>query len=773
MIKRVTPILALCIIAYATTAQPYKNAALPVADRVRDLISRMTTEEKAAQLRSTWSAHPRINDKSLADAHIMDSLFGQGIGMINPDFGNNLEQGLQYRTAISDYIRTKTRLGIPPIFLDESHHGLMAMQTDVFPMSIGFACSWDTLLVQKVYDYIAAQAAARGTAMVLAPVVDPSRDPRWGRTGETFGEDPFLCGLMGSATVRGFQGSNDGSIAPNHIATTLKHFTGHGQSEGGVNQGPTDLPERVLRTFHMEPFRLAVNRVQPAAIMPAYLEIDGIPCHANPWLLKDVLRKEWGYKGVLVSDWWAIDQLFQKHHIAPDRKSAARMAFDAGVTVDLPMGANYALLPGLVKDGTISQKALDEATALILNLKFKLGLFDQKQEYSLTKAQTRIGLPEGRNLALQAAEESMVLLKNDNNILPLSKTQYHRIAVIGPCAATNYTGDYSGVPVQNVSLLQGIKIELGANADVVFAKGVDLTLNGDTISLNNFQYIDSIVMPDPEANRRKIDSAVALARTADLIICAVGTNEQFVREAEEAHHYGDASTLDLPSQQDDLVKALIATGKPVVVYLAHGRPQSINYIAGHANAILDGWYTGEESGTAAAHILFGDVNPSGKLTISIPRSAGQIPINYNHKPSAQFLPYVTEPNTPLYPFGYGLSYTNYTYANPRLSNATISPDGSTTLSVDVTNTGHTKGDEIVQLYIHQQTSSVTRPVKELKNFSRIHLEPGETKTITFPIDRNSLALWDRNLHYTVEKGNFQIMVGPSSIRYQTVELTVK
>ena len=269
--------------------------------------------------------------------------------------------------------------------------------------------------------------------------------------------------------------------------------------------------------------------------MPAYLEIDGIPCHANPWLLKNVLRKEWNYKGVVVSDWWAIDQLFQKHHVAADRKEAARMAFEAGVTVDLPMGANYALLTALVKEGAISPKALDEAVGLVLTLKFKTGLFDRPAEYSVAKAQTRINLPEGRALALQAAEASMVLLKNDNNLLPLSKTQYHRIAVIGPCAATNYTGDYSGVPVRNVSLLEGIRNELGNAADIVYAKGVDLSLNGDTTQSQQFPvYRFPLVLPEPEANRRKIDSAVALASTADLVICAVGTNEQFVREAQEA-----------------------------------------------------------------------------------------------------------------------------------------------------------------------------------------------------------------------------------------------
>jgi beta-glucosidase len=300
---------------------------------------------------------------------------------------------------------------------------------------------------------------------------------------------------MGSAVVRGFQGSNDGSIAAGHVAATLKHFTGHGESEGGVNQGPADYPERVLRTFHMEPFRLAVGRVHPAGIMPAYIEIDGVPCHANAWLLKDVLRKEWGYQGVVVSDWWAIDQLYQKHAVAADRKASALMAFDAGVTVDLPMGNNYADLVALTKEGHIDSLALDQAVSYVLTLKFKLGLFDRDRrgEISLAKAREVIGLPEARTMALQAAEESMVLLKNDHQILPLRVGRYKKIAVIGPCAATNYLGDYSGVPVHNVSLLEGIRNKVGRSAEVLYAKGVDLSLNGDTISLNNFQYIDSLV----------------------------------------------------------------------------------------------------------------------------------------------------------------------------------------------------------------------------------------------------------------------------------------
>ena len=764
-------------------AQPYTNTALPIAQRVQDLLSRMTTTEKVAQLRSTWSAYPRINDAILADPHRMDSLFGQGIGMINPDFDNTLEQSIRYRNAIQTYLRTKTRLGIPVIFLDEAHHGLLAMQSDVFPTSIGLACSWDTLMTERIYQFVARQASLRGTAMVLAPVIDVVRDPRWGRTGETFGEDPYLCGLMGSAVVRGFQGSNDGSVPAGHIAAGLKHFTGHGESEGGVNQGPADFPERVLRTFHMEPFRLAVSRVKPAGIMPAYIEIDGVPCHANAWLLRDVLRKEWGYQGVVVSDWWAIDQLYQKHLVAVDRRASALMAFDAGVTVDLPMGNNYADLVGLVGEGRVDSAALDQAVRYVLMLKFKLGLFDRDRhgrdpggagggEISLAAARGVIGLPEARALALQAAEESMVLLKNDHQILPLRAGVYKKIAVIGPCAATNYLGDYSGVPVHNVSLLEGIRARVGSSTQVVYAKGVDLSLNGDTVSLNNFQYIDPLVLPTHEGNRRKIDSAVQVAQSADIIICAVGQNEQFSREAEAPKHYGDVTTLDLPSDQDELVKALVATGKPVIVYLAHGRPLSVNYIAGHASAVLDGWFTGEESGNAAAAILFGDVNPSGKLTVSIPRSVGQIPIYYNHKPSAQFLPYVTEANTPLYSFGFGLSYTKYQYSAPRLSSATMAADGSVTVTVDVTNTGGMAGDEIVQLYIHQKVSSVTRSVKELKGFARVHLGVGETKSVSFRIDGGKLGVWGRDMRYAVEPGVFEVMIGGSEEEVRAVSLNV-
>jgi beta-glucosidase len=769
-------LLFLVIAVFCTlylSAQDYKNPRLAIAQRVNDLLSRMTLEEKVAQLRSTFAANPKINTAFFQDAKKVDSLFGNGVSMINPDFDNTLEQSIDNRNKTQDYLRTKTRLGIPAIFLDEAHHGLLAMKADVFPTSIGLACSWDTALTEKIYACVAAQASARGTHMVLAPVIDVCRDPRWGRTGETFGEDPYLCGLMGSAVVRGLQGSSDGTIPAGHVAATLKHFTGHGQPEGGDNQAPADFPERVLRTFHMEPFRLAIERVQPAGVMPAYVEIDGVPCHANRWLLTAVLRKEWNYKGVLVSDWWAIDQLFNKHRVAATSKEAALMAFNAGVTVDLPYGNNYAQLISLVKEGKIKIKDLDEAVSYVLSLKFKLGLFDHTEPVSPDNALSKIGRPEARQLALEAAEESMVLLKNDNQLLPLNRSACKTIAIIGPCAATNYTGDYSGVPIHNVTLLQGIRNKVGNDAHVLYAKGVDLSLNGDTISLNNYQYTGRIVAPTHESNKTKIDSAVAIARQADVVILAVGENEQFSREAGMPDRFGDQSFLDLPGDQEALVEAILATGKTVIVYLAHGRPLSINRIAKDAPAIIDGWFTGEEAGNAFANILFGDTNPSGKLTISIPRSVGQLPIYYNHKPSAQFFEYVTQSKTPLFPFGYGLSYTDFKYSALRVSSAAMSRSGKVIASVDISNVGKRKGDEIVQLYIHQKVSSVTRPVKELKDFARISLEPGETKTESFTIDRSKLAFWTKAMSYDTERGSFEIMIGKNSETVQKADLTVQ
>lgn len=763
-------LLVLSAAVHAQTAA-YKNPKLPVNKRAIDLLSRMTIEEKVAQLQTNHANAWTLIEAIIANPAKMDSIYKNGLGMINPAFDATKEQVISRRNALQQYLKTKTRLGIPVIFIDEAHHGLLAREATVFPHGIGLSCSWDTALLRNVYSFIARQSAIRGTSLVLTPVVDVCRDPRWGRTGETLGEDPYLTGMLGSAMVQGFQGSRDGSIAPGYVAATLKHFAGYGQTEGGVNQAPANYSLRTFREAHLESFRLCIQNGKPAAVMASYNEIDGIPAHANSWLLKDILRGEWRYKGVVVSDWYGIDQLWNKHGVAANEPAAALKAFKAGITLDLPNGRNYRHLVQLVKDKKVSMAELDSAVAGVLRLKFAMGLFEQGS-IDAAKVQESITNPEGRKLALQAAEESIVLLKNAGNLLPLKKDQYKKVAVIGPCAAVNYLGDYSGIPLHNVSLLQGIREKVGNTAEVLYAKGCNLTTNGDTISQNNYQYIDKISLPTVADNQRLINEAVQVAQQSDIIIVAIGENEQFSRESWLADHFGDMSDLNLQSQQEELVKALALTGKPVVVYLVHGRPLSINWINNSVAAIVDGWFMGEEAGHAAANILFGDACPSGKLTITYPRSVGQIPMYYNHKPGAQFFEYVTEKNTPLYAFGHGLSYTTFQYSAPRLSDTVMKKNGSVMVSVDITNTGSIKGDEIVQLYIHQKVASVTRPVKELKGFARVSLAPGEKKTVQFTLDATKLAFWGADMKYGVEPGIIEVMTGRSSVDVQKVDLTL-
>jgi len=782
MKKRFLAITLLSINCFAY-AQVYKDAKAPVERRVADLLRRMTLEEKAAQLMSFHASRPKLTDDFFNNTTKLDSMYGNGVGMINPAFDETMEQTIERRNKLQTYLRTKTRLGIPVIFIDEAHHGLVQRNVDVFPHGIGMACSWDTLLIKRIYGFVAKQASSRGTSLVLAPVVDVTRDPRWGRTGETWGEDPFLNGMIGSAVVKGFQGSSNGMIAPGHVASTLKHYTGHGQPESGNNTGPANYSVRALREFHMEPFRLIIQNAKPAAIMASYNEVDEIPAHANKWLLTNVLRKEWRYNGIVVSDWFGIDQLMQKHLFATTIKEAALKAFNAGVNVDLPYGINYKNLVDLVKEGKISIKAIDSAVAHVLRLKLQMGLFEEKN-IDVNEALVFNKNTEGRRLALTIAEESMVLLKNQNNLLPIEKDKYKRIAVIGPCASVNYLGDYSGVPSKNVSILEGMREKISRFArnnnnkvEVLYAKGCSLSANGDTISQNNFQFIDEIKFASKEVNERLIKEAVEVAKQSDFVVLCVGENEQFSREAWN-NHPGDMIDLNLQSQQDDLVKAIHALRKPYVVYVMHGRPLSINWIAENSPAIVGGWFMGEEAGNAFANILFGDVNPSGKLTISIPRSVGQVPIFYNHKPTSQFYEYVTEKNTPLYSFGYGLSYTTFQYADLRMTSASLKATplkgGYGTVAVNVTNTGKTKGAEIVQLYIHQKTgNSVVRPVKELKGFQRITLDPGEGKTVSISIADDMLRHWDADMKYRVEPGVYEILVGRNSNDVQKIELLVK
>ncbi|HEX2921585.1 MAG TPA: glycoside hydrolase family 3 N-terminal domain-containing protein [Bacteroidales bacterium] len=741
-----------------TSNAPYKNPKLSVQARVKDLLSRMTIDEKAWQLMGLWNGGIEdFNDDFFKDKEKVKATFSNGANSVHPAFWH-IKETVEQRNKLQKYFVEETRLGIPLLFVDEGQHGMMRYDATGFPQAIGLACSWDPDLFEKVYSTVAKEMRSRGTHHALTPVIDVCREPRWGRVEETYGEDPYLNGTLSCAAVKGLQGSSDGSIGKDNVAATLKHLVGHGQAESGQNTAPANYSLRVLRDFHMPPFKMCIDKVNPASVMPSYNEVDGLPSHANKWLLKDVLRKEWGYKGMIVSDYYGIEQLCNKHFVVEDMKKAAEVAFNTGVQSEFPQGNCYKYLPELVKEGKIAQADIDKAVSQVLELKFKLGLFENPY-VDLNRAVEISKDKKSRELALRAAHESIVLLKNDG-LLPLKKNKYGKIAVIGPCAKDVFMGGYAGEPYQKVSLFDGIKEKVGNKTELLFAQGVKLTDNAQ-IPYFNWK-LDEIKLPSPEENMKLIKAAVDVAKKADITILAIGENEHLCREAWAKTHIGDDMTLDLICQQEDLVKAIVETGKPVVVYLMHGRPLSINYIEKNVPAIVDGWYMGQETGTAAADIIFGDVNPSGKLTITVPKSVGQLPLFYNHKPSTQLMDYISMDNKPLYHFGYGLSYTKFKYSDPKLDKQKIKVDGSVKVKVDVTNAGKMAGDEILQLYIRDKVSPVTRPVKELKGFERVSLKPGETKKVTFELTPEHLAYHNVDMKFVVEPGDFEIMVGSSS-----------
>jgi len=737
---------------------PYLDPALKPEARVADLLGRMTIEEKTAQLMGIWNGGVEdFKPEVLSDPVRMQEIFGNGCHSVHPS-PLNIRDTVRMRNTIQKFLTEETRLGIPAIFVDEGQHGMMRPESTVFPQAIGLACSWDPDLFEKVYGVVANEMRSRGTHHALTPVIDVCRDPRWGRVEETYGEDPYLNGRLSCAAVRGLQGTDDGKIADGHVAATLKHLAGHGESEGGQNQGPANHSMRVLRDYHLPPFKMCIDYAKPASVMPSYNEVDGVPSHANKWLIKDLLRNEWHYEGMIVSDYYGVDQLFNKHFVVSDLKEAAMTGFNSGVQYEFPQGNLYKFLPELLNEGKVKLSDIDRAVEQVLTMKFGLGLFENPYVDEVN-AESVSRDDEHVQLALEAAHESIVLLKN-NDLLPLSRGKYKKIAVIGPCANDLWFGGYSGEPYRKTSLLQGIKDKVGSSAEVLFAQGCKLTTNTST-SYFNWKY-DEIVFASRDENLKLINEAINIARNAEIIILAIGENEHLCREGWAKNHIGDNMTLNLFGEQNELADQIIKLGKPVIVYLMNGRPLSINMLAEKADAIIEGWYMGQETGKAAADIIFGDVNPSGKLTITFPKSAGQLPMYYNHKPSAQFADYISQDINPLYHFGFGLSYTDFRYGSPRLAHSSIGRNESTTVTVEVTNTGKTAGEEIVQMYIRDKVSSVTRPVKELRGFKRIKLNAGETKMVTFGIDPEKLAFHNIEMNYVVEPGIFEIMTGSSS-----------
>jgi beta-glucosidase len=785
------PVVAAMILAIATSAgtdaqpqqQPlYKDSRQPVERRVEDLLSRMTLDEKVAQLLTIWEQKAKVQTADgTFDAARASAAFPNGIGGfarpsdyrgVTPSnnaagaAGETLDrdarQTAEYVNAAQHWAVERTRLGIPILMHEESLHGYVARGATSFPQAIALASTWDPELVTRVFSVAAREMRARGAVLALAPVVDVAKDPRWGRIEETYGEDPYLVSQTGLAAIRGFQGQTL-PLAPDKIIVTLKHFTGHGAPESGTNVGPAHLGERELRTDFFPPFERAVNAYPVRSVMASYNEIDGIPSHANAWLLNHVLRGEWHYQGAVVSDYYAIRELTTRHKMFGNIKDAAERAIKSGVDVETPDPEGYVYLPELVREGRVPQKLVDDAVRRVLRLKFEAGLFENPYP-DVASADARTATPDAVALAREAAGKAIVLLKNEKELLPLDPAKIRRMAVIGTHARDTPIGGYSDVPRHVVSVLEGMQDAATGRFAVDYAEGVRITES-------RCWSCDEVKLTPAAVNRKLIAAAVQTARKADVIVMVLGDNEQTSREGWAETHLGDRSSLDLVGQQEDLARAILALHKPTVVVLLNGRPLSVNYLAKAAPALIEGWYLGQETGHGVADVLFGKVDPGGKLPLTIARSVGQLPVFYNHKPSAR-RGYLFDTAAPLYPFGYGLSYTHFDISAPRVVTPAIAAGQPAQVEVDVANTGTRSGDEVVQLYVRDDEASVTRPVIELKRFQRVTLAPGEKRTVRFALQPDDLALWNPDMKHVVEPGTFTIYSGPNSVDLKSAKLTV-
>ncbi len=649
------------------------------------------------------------------------------------------------------------RLGIPEMKYGEALHGLWLVldyygNTTVYPQAVACASTWEPVLIKKMASQTALEARALGVTHCYSPNLDVyAGDARYGRVEESYGEDPYLVSRMGVAFIQGLQGTGDEQFDENHVIATAKHFVGYPENRRGINGGFSDMSERRLREVYLPSFEAAVKEAQVGSVMPGHQDYNGVPCHMNTWLLKDILRDELGFDGFIVSDNNDVGRLETMHFIPETRKKAAILGLKAGVDMDLVIGKNVELATyhsNILKD-TVEQdpslmKYIDIATSRILTAKYKLGLFDTEPK-EIDPETADAGCDEHREFALEMAEKSMILLKNDNDLLPLDLSNIKSLAVIGPNAhekrpakgTYKLLGGYSGLPPYYVSVLDGLKNKVGDKVKINYAKGCDI---------NSF-------------SKEGFPSAIAAAKKSDAVVLVVGSSHKTCGEG------GDRADLDLYGVQNELVEAINKTGKPVIVVLINGRPLSINYIAENIPSVLETWYGGMRAGDAVANVIFGDVNPGGKLTMSFPRSVGQLPVTYLERPdfigSGKGL-YRFSDKSPLFPFGYGLSYTTFEYGEPKLASTSIKADGTTTVSVEVTNTGERAGDEVVQMYVRDDFASVGRYLKMLKGFERISLEPGETKTVNFELNPENLAVLTQDMKKVVEPGTFTISVGASS-----------
>lgn len=754
MWKKRLCLVSVVLAAGLATAQPYKDPKRSVEERVEDLLRRMTLEEKIDQMSMTslW-AYPR----SEASYGVCASPF------------ESLEQIVAQSVEAKRHARENTRLGIPPIQIAECLHGLLAYGATIYPQAIAQGSTWNPELIERMAAAIADEASAVGVDQALSPLFDLIRDARYGRNEECYAEDPYLTGEIGAAFVRGMQGAPEltrEAIPAGKVMCTAKHFAGYSLPWAGINLAPASLGERELRTLWLEPFRKAVREANVYSVMPSYNEIDGVPAHASRFLLTQVLRDEWDFRGYVFSDYGGVAQLASFHKIAADGTEAAEAAVSAGVDLEAAVPENFIRLAESVRAGRISEEVVDRAVRRILTAKFRAGLFE-KPETSMEEVRRRVRTAEHVALSQRVAEESIILLQNRDDLLPLCAERLRSIAVVGPNADQVQYGDYSYTRdnKSGVTVLEGIRRSVGPDVEVRYAKGCSIS------GLDRSGFAEAV-----EAAERS-DAVVVVLGGTSVILSGLGWGRgPGENESGDPFTCGegyDLTDIDPLGVQRELVQALVATGKPVVLVLVHGRPWSISWEKEHVPAILEAWYPGERGGAAIADILFGKVNPSGRLNATVPQSAGHIPVAYDYKPSAKGInrepgskeragrDYVFSSPDPLFPFGFGLSYTTFEYSDMRVSSPVFG-DEPVEVSVEVKNTGERSGKEVVQFYVRDAVSSVTTPVMALKRFRKIELHPGQSQRVSFTISPEELGLWNARMEYVTEPGTFEFMFGKSA-----------
>jgi beta-glucosidase len=715
----------------AISIPPYKDKTLAVERRVQDLLSRMTVEEKIRQLDMYWGkevatmkGHEAVSWDPQKTAAMLTTSGAGSVHDLYPltaDVANDIQR----------YAIEKTRLGIPVLFIEEGLHGYSGLGGTSFPIPLQLSGAWDTVLLHDVGRAIASETRAHGVDMLLAPVLCLPRDPRWGRTEETYGEDTYLDARNGVAMVKGLQGA--GVDQPDAVISEPKHFAVHGIPEAGSNTAPVNMGEREARSAFLYVFEKAVREGGALGMMAAYSELDGIPCVDNRWLLTDILRKEWGFKGFVLSDLGAIRMSLENHHTAANIPDALAQTIKAGLDMqfyDWPHPVFLQAMQTALQQGLLSTAQLNRAAGDVLRVKFMLGLFDHPYTDGALIEKT-FHTAAHQELALRAAQESICLLKNEGKILPFNNT-IHNLALIGPLGTSTYLGGYSNTEGKAISVLDGLRQRAGSSLSIHYEPG----------------YSDSTTQDGMPA-------AIDAVKQADVTVVVLGEEPAIVGEGKDRAHLG------ISDRQLELIKAVVATGKPVVVLLNNGRPLCIPWVAEHVPAIVETWFSGEQGGLAIADILLGRISPSGKLPMTFPRSEGQIPFYYDHKPTSGHR-YVDEADTPLFCFGHGLTYAQFSYSALTVSPASIRPGGSADVAVTITNTGAVAGAEIAQLYVRDVVASVTTPLLALKGFSRVTLNPGESRTVHFTLGPDALAVWNRDIKRVVEPGEFKLMAGSSS-----------